>query len=104
MIHHIVMCTLRADHDPAELQKVMEGLDALRNTLSGFSHFTHGPNQDFEGLSTDCHYAFVCLFADAPALRHYAQDPGHRALGKRLLALCEGGVTGLRVVDMAETA
>ncbi len=100
MIHHIVMCTLKAGYDCGELDSVMQGLETLREHHPGFIDFAHGPNRDFEGLSPDCTYAFIGQFSDASALKHYAEDPGHQALGQRLLALCAGGRAGLRVVDM----
>jgi len=100
MIHHIVMLDLQKEHDCNERAAIMLGLDALRVNLAGFESFAHGPNRDFEKLSPDCTYVFICCFSDETALRRYLGDPAHQALGQRLIALCEGGLAGLRVVDM----
>lgn len=102
MIHHIVMLDLPNDQHRAECAAIMQGLDALRSDLEGFESFVHGPNRDFEKLSPDCSYAFTCSFLDEIALHRYLVDPEHQALGRRLIAICKGGLAGLRVVDMEE--
>ena len=97
MIQHIVMLALPQDHDAAELQAVMDGLAAL--DLPGFMGFSHGPNIDLEDKTPNYPYGFICTFADRAALETYAADPGHRALGARLVALCGGG-DGIMVMDL----
>lgn len=97
MIQHIVMLSLPVDYDQIPLQDVMDGLAAL--DLPGFVGFTHGPNRDFEAKSPDYPYGFICTFADAASLRTYAADPGHQALGARLVALC-GGAERIMVIDL----
>ncbi|PUB14812.1 Dabb family protein [Yoonia sediminilitoris] len=100
MIKHIVTLDLLPDHDTAELQAVMTGLDELRSQLDGFVGFDHGPNRDFEGMSPGCDYGFICEFANEDTSRAYIVHPVHAALGRRLVALCNGGVTGITVVDL----
>jgi hypothetical protein len=100
MIHHIVMLDLQKELDRKERAAIMLGLDALRADLAGFESFAHGPNRDFEMLSPDCTYVFICGFTDETALHRYLTDPSHQALGRRLIALCKDGLAGLRVVDM----
>jgi len=78
MIQHIVMLRLQAGYDAAELAGVMNGLGGL--DLPGFVGFAHGPNLDL--------------------VTTYANDPGHQALGARLVALC-GGADGIMVMDLA---
>ena len=89
MIDHIVLLKLPADHDRAELTEVMTGLAALVGAIDGFVAFRHGSNRDFEGRPAAYGYGFTGLFRDADALAAYAQDGRHRALGARLLALCD---------------
>ncbi|WP_417250504.1 Dabb family protein [Celeribacter sp.] len=98
MILHTVFCALTPDHDPAELAAVMAGLEALE--LDGFVGFAHGPNVDAEGKTPRYPYGFQCTFTDRAALDRYAQDAGHRALGARLVAICEGGGEGVLVSDI----
>ena len=99
MIKHIVMLNLPADHDTEELADIMVGLSEL--PLAGLEGFEHGPNRDFEAMSQDYPYGFICTFADEAALHRYANDPNHQALGGRLVALCNGGADGIMVMDLA---
>ncbi|MBV2358921.1 Dabb family protein [Thalassococcus sp. CAU 1522] len=98
------MLRLRADADVDELHAVMAGLDALRAQIDGFTGFSHGPNRDMELKSSAWPHGFIADFADAAALARYAADPGHRALGARLVALCEGGGDGIMVYDLETSA
>lgn len=99
MIQHVVMLNTRQDHDPAELTDVMVGLGELQ--IDGFNGFQHGPNKDLELKSQDYPYGFICTFQDEAALRRYASNPDHQALGARLVALCNGGADGIMVMDLA---
>ncbi|MEO1638443.1 MAG: Dabb family protein [Pseudomonadota bacterium] len=100
MIKHIVMLDLPDDYDREELADIMKDLDGLRSSILGFRRLEHGPNKDFEGMSQNCAYAFICHFADEETSRRYIVDPGHNALGQRLVNMCKGGVKGITVVDM----
>ncbi len=97
MIRHIVMLNLSARDD---LPAVMDGLGGLIGQIDGFTGFEHGPNIDAEGKSPDYPYGFVCTFRDRAALDAYAADPRHRALGARLVAMCNGGGDGIMVFDL----
>lgn len=97
MIRHIVMLRLQASHDTAELETIMSGLAAL--DLPGFTGFEHGPNRDLEQKTQEYPYGFICTFDSIAALQTYATDPGHQALGARLVALCGGG-DGIMVMDL----
>ena len=100
MIRHIVLLDLPSGFDQVELAEIMERLDALRGTISGFAHFEHGVNRDFESMSKDCTYGFICHFADKDSAHRYLVDPDHKALGQRLVSLCRDGVQGIKVIDM----
>ncbi|MFZ3583237.1 Dabb family protein [Loktanella sp. DJP18] len=89
MIDHIVLLHLKPDHDPDALIAVMAGLAGLVGQIEGFDDFRHGMNRDYEGRSPAYAYGFVGRFRDALALAAYADDPRHRALGARLIALCD---------------
>lgn len=100
MIAHIVICRLRPDHDPVAYAAVIAGLRDLVAGLPGEAPFAAGPNRDFERLSVGWDAGFVISFADRDALARYADDPVHKALGARLVALCQGGTGGLMVFDL----
>ena len=100
MIRHCVFLNLRADHSAAELALVYDGLETLCAHLPNTSAFVAGPNRDFEKTSQDYASGFTIDFRDADALRVYAQNPVHRALGSRLVAQCSGGGDGIVVFDL----
>lgn len=101
MIHHIVMLDLPSGYDAHALADVMLGLADLGLDIDGFVGFSHGPNKDFEGMSPDCAYGFICTFTDQATSMSYLANTKHQALGARLVALCRGGADGITVVDMA---
>jgi len=100
MIAHCVFLALRPEAETEELRSTMTGLEELRRTLPGFAGLTAGPNLDFEGKSPEFPWGFIAYFEDEAALRAYADDPTHKALGARLGALCEGGADGIVVYDL----
>ena len=100
MIRHVVLLDLPEGHDSAELAAIMQGLAALQHDIDGFKSFAHGPNRDFEKMSPDCSYAFTCDFADEGTSLAYLENAKHKALGARLVALCNGGAKGITVIDM----
>jgi hypothetical protein len=101
MIKHIVLFDLPPEYDREELASIIEGVHELRKTISGFTHFEYGTNKNFEGMSADWTHVFICHFADENTSRAFLVDPGHNALGQRLVNICRGGVKGISVVDMA---
>lgn len=104
MIKHIVLLDLPGDYDSTALGAIMDGLNGLRQKIAGFTHFEHGPNRDFEAMSENCAYGFICHFADEDTSQAYIVDPDHRALGQRLVDLCKGGVDGISVIDLELSA
>lgn len=100
MIRHCVMLHLAADAQQAALDEIMQSLAALVDRLDGCSGFCAGPNRDFEGKSPDFSFGFTLDARDETALTAYAVHPDHKALGARLVALCEGGGDGIMVFDI----
>lgn len=100
MIAHCVFLNLHDEADTAELSAVMIGLDALRREIPGFAGFAAGTNLDLEQKSPDFPWGFIAYFETEDALRSYAGNPTHEALGARLCALCEGGAEGIVVYDL----
>ena len=100
MIRHCVFLRLAAGADDAALDAVMTGLAELVEELPGCSGFVAGPNRDFENKSPDHGYGFTLDAVDAEALAAYAKDDRHKALGARLVEMCEGGARGIMVYDI----
>ena len=90
MILHSVYLSLTHSVDINELSAVMQGLENLVGKIDGFTGFQHGSNIDLEGKSPEVQYGFTCEFSSVFALKTYAADPRHGALGARLVALCDG--------------
>ncbi|SEW46348.1 Stress responsive A/B Barrel Domain [Cognatiyoonia koreensis] len=99
-ILHVVMLRLAPDTPAANLESVMSGLAALQKDVPGFLEFAHGPNRDFEKKSPEYAYGFQCSFADKDALQSYADNPTHKQLGAKLVAMCVDGANGIWVADI----
>ncbi|WP_299300936.1 Dabb family protein [uncultured Litoreibacter sp.] len=100
MILHSVYLRLPQGTDRTELETVMTGLKQLCKDMVGCTGFQHGPNRDFEGKSHGYPYGFIAQFRDRDALATYAENPEHKALGGRLVSLCDGGADGIVVYDI----
>lgn len=99
-VTHIVLCTFAPDTAPAEIAAIKADLDALRPLIPGMGTVTFGPNISAEGLAGGHTHAFVIPFEGPAARDAYLVHPAHQRLGARLVAATQGGVQGLRVVDV----
>lgn len=97
MIRHILLVRAPDDSD-AEIATLFSGIAALR--LPGLLAVSSGPSRSPEDLERGYTHGLVADFADWDALRGYAEDPEHRAIGSRLTMVAEGGIDGLLVVDL----
>ena len=104
MIRHCVMLRLRPGVEETALPAAVAGLADLVARLDGCSGFCAGSNRDFERKSPDFAYGFKLDARDAVALAAYAAHPEHKALGTRLVDLCEGGADGIVVYDLEISA
>lgn len=96
-VRHVVLCKVMAGHED-EFADVMAGLEALRDRLV-MGPMVWGPNSSPEGLGRGHTHGFSIDFPTEAARDAYLSDDGHKALGARLCACCEGGVEGVTVVD-----
>ncbi|MEO1092187.1 MAG: Dabb family protein [Pseudomonadota bacterium] len=100
MILHCVLMKVRSDAAAGELDSVFDALAALRQRIDGFLAMTAGADTSFEGIARDHTHAFVITFRDREAHLAYHHHPEHEAAGQRLVALCDGGLAGITVVDL----
>lgn len=100
MIRHCVMLHLREGADPRQVNVIMLELAKVVARTEGCSGFCAGPNRDFEDKTTEYAYGFTLDARNAKALATYAVDPEHKALGARLVDLCQGGGDGILVFDI----
>ena len=103
MIRHCVMLRLALDADMTALAQICAELDALVQRLDGCRDFLAGPNRDFEGRSAGFPFGFTFDAKNADALAAYAVHPDHKALGARLVQLCQKGAAGIMVFDIEVT-
>lgn len=96
-VQHIVLCAL-ATGSEAAFDALARALDALRSKLL-MGPMRWGPDVSPEGLGRGFTAGFVIDFPSEAARDAYLSDADHQALGAQLVALCEGGVEGLLVVD-----
>ncbi|MEL6436495.1 MAG: Dabb family protein [Pseudomonadota bacterium] len=100
MIRHHVALRFRAEITPDEINDMMDGLSALREHLDGILDFQHRPNVSVEvPLTHGFLYLFWFDFKDEAARDAYLADPGHQAVGARLVAATQGGPDGILVCD-----
>jgi hypothetical protein len=99
MIRHIVLARFRADVCETARAQVFASLSALKAVVPGMIGFDAGANVSPEKLARGHNNAFVVDFVDGAARDAYLVHPAHKAAGAALVALTEGGVDGLIVLD-----
>ena len=100
MVRHIVLTRFAPGTSDQTIADIYGGLRAVAERLDGASGFVAGPSNSPEDLERGYTHGFSIDFADHDALRAYAEDPEHRALGARLVEHAAGGLDGLLVVDL----
>ena len=100
MIRHIVLTRFREGTPEESITALYAGLAALTARLPGASGFAGGRSTSPEGIDRGYHHGFVVDFATWADLKTYADHPEHQALGARLVALSEGGLDGVLVLDI----
>jgi catechol 2,3-dioxygenase-like lactoylglutathione lyase family enzyme len=96
-VRHVVLCKV-IDGRQSAFAEVMTELDGLRDRLI-MGPMVWGPNASPEGLDRGYSHVFSIDYPTAKERDAYLVHPDHKALGAKLVALCEGGVDGLCVVD-----
>lgn len=100
MVRHIVLTRCAPGTSADTIGEIYAGLRAVSERLPGATNFTGGPSNSPEDLERGYTHGFSIDFDDHAALRAYADDPEHRALGARLVEAADGGIDGLLVVDL----
>lgn len=100
MIRHFVFVKFRSDVSENDKQSIYGKLDGLREFIPGILDASFGPNISPEGMSHGFGDGFTMDFKDLATRDVYLEDPNHRAVGKELVGLAEGGRAGLLVFDL----
>lgn len=100
MVRHIVLLHFAEDVADDAKADIYRRLHDLRHVVPGFVRIVHGPNVSPEGLARGFDDGFVIDFTDAAARDAYLDHPEHRVVGAALVAMLDGGLDGLLVVDI----
>ena len=100
MIEHIVFVKVKAQTAVAAVAEVFEALAGLKGLVPGITRFAGGANISPEGLSRGYTHGFVVTFKDKAARDAYLPHPDHVAAAQKLLAIADGGVEGVLVLDI----
>jgi hypothetical protein len=101
MILHCVFVRFKAATQQADKQAIYEAVAALKNVTPGILDVKYGPNVSPEGLNGGFLDGFAVTFESPEARDAYLVHPEHIAVGERIIAASDGGLSGLLVFDMA---
>ncbi|AZI57159.1 Dabb family protein [Nakamurella antarctica] len=99
MIRHILLAQVPTESEKAMLQS-FDDLRAVVDRLPGATGLAFGPSRSPEALERGFTHGLCIDFVDHDALKLYADDAEHRAIGQRIVGCALGGVDGLVVVDL----
>ncbi len=85
MIQHIVLLKLKPYATAEQKAALLDGLIALKDTISGIESVSGGDDNSPEGKQHGFTWGFVMTFADADARDAYLPHPDHKVLGQQLL-------------------
>lgn len=100
MIRHIVLTKFTPETPEAKIVEIYAGLSALADKLPGAQNFTGGRSESPEQIERGYMHGFVIDFDSWDALKAYADNPEHQALGGQLVAHAIGGIDGILVLDL----
>ncbi|MFK7791293.1 MAG: Dabb family protein [Devosiaceae bacterium] len=104
MIRHIVLTKFKPETSQSTIDDIYEGLRALSDKLSGAQAFSGGRSESPEQIERGYMHGFIIDFDDWDALKRYADNLEHQALGGRLVANAVGGIDGILVFDLPVAA
>ncbi|AXV14626.1 stress responsive protein [Neorhizobium sp. SOG26] len=100
MILHCVFARFKSSLQAADKQSLYDAIVALKEVTPGILDIKYGPNISREGLDGGFRDGFIVTF-DSPESRDaYLVHPDHLAVGERIVASADGGVSGLLVFDL----
>jgi hypothetical protein len=100
MIRHIVLTKFKPEVSEDTIKGIYDGLAAVADSLPGAGHFTGGRSESPEQIERGYMHGFVIDFDSWEALKTYADNPAHKALGGQLVANAVGGIDGILVLDL----
>jgi hypothetical protein len=101
-VKHVVLARVDPAAPKTAVAEVFAALAALKGQIAGILDFSGGPNLSPEGLDRGYTHGFVMTFADEASLKAYLPHPAHEAAAQKLLAVVQGGIEGVLVLDWTE--
>jgi Stress responsive A/B Barrel Domain len=99
MIRHTVLLKVRNNVSESEISDVFAALKNLKSEIPGILSISTGSDNSPEGLQRGHTHGFTVDFDSAQSRDAYLPHPAHQKVGARIVAICEGGVSGITVVD-----
>ena len=100
MIRHIVLTKFKPGTTEEKISSIYDGLAGLTEKLPGAQNFTGGHSQSPENIERGYMHGFVIDFDSWDALKTYADNPEHQALGGQLVENAVDGIDGILVLDL----
>ena len=100
MIGHIVLTKFKPGTTEEKISSIYDGLAGLTEKLPGAQNFTGGRSQSPENIERGYMHGFVIDFDSWDALKTYADNPEHQALGGQLVENAVDGIDGILVLDL----
>ena len=100
MIRHIVLTKFKSEISEQTITGIYDGLSELTKKLPGAAGFTGGRSESPEQIERGYMHGFVIDFDSWGALKNYAENEEHQALGSQLVANAVGGIDGILVLDL----
>lgn len=100
MIRHIVLTKFKPETSEETIAGIYNGLSALSEKLAGAGGFTGGRSESPEQIERGYMHGFVIYFDSWDALKNYADNEEHQALGGQLVANAASGIDGILVLDL----
>jgi hypothetical protein len=99
MIRHTVLLKVRTDVSDQEIADVFTALKNLKSEITGILTISAGKDNSPEGLQRGHTHGFTVDFDSAASRDAYLPHPAHQKVGACIVAICEGGLAGITVVD-----
>ena len=100
MIRHIVLTKFKSETPEACIAEIYAGLKTVTEVLPGVHGFTGGRSTSPERIERGYMHGFVVDFDDWDALKTYADNPEHQALGAQLVENAVGGIEGILGLEL----
>lgn len=100
MIRHIVLTKFKPETPEDKIASIYAGLSELTERLDGARNFGGGHSDSPENIERGYKHGFVIDFDSWDALKTYANNEEHKALGGQLVENAVGGIDGILVLDI----